>query len=92
MEAFHQGVTQVGMVWALLLTLGFLAAALRGPTLLDRVLAIDALGICVIAVLALNAIHHGERAYLDAAMVLGLLALIGTVAAARYLERGGLFR
>ncbi len=89
MTALHEWVLRIGTVWSLLLVLGFLGAAVRGPSLLDRVLAVSGLATCLVAVLALLAFLRAEVAYLDAALAVALLAFVGTVAAARFRGGGG---
>jgi multicomponent Na+:H+ antiporter subunit F len=60
----------------------------KGPDVVDRVVAIDLLTIVTIALIALLA-HTMERfIYLDVALVYGLLSFLGVLAVARYLERG----
>jgi multicomponent Na+:H+ antiporter subunit F len=59
---------------------------LRGPTLPDRVISIDLLGILIVCVLVVMAGDSGQHAYLDVAMVIALISFVGTVAYARYLE------
>ncbi|MDT8305054.1 MAG: monovalent cation/H+ antiporter complex subunit F [Anaerolineae bacterium] len=60
----------------------------RGPSLPDRVVALDQIGIHVVALSAVYSIQVGELVFLDVAVVTGLLAFIATVAFARYLEQG----
>ena len=58
----------------------------RGPTLPDRVVALDLIGICSVGLMVLASALSGERAFLDAAVVVALLGFLGTVAYARYTE------
>jgi multicomponent Na+:H+ antiporter subunit F len=58
----------------------------RGPTLPDRVVALDLIGICSVGLMVLGSALSGERAFLDAAVVVALLGFLGTVAYARYTE------
>ena len=60
----------------------------RGPTLPDRVISIDLLGIQIVCVLVVAAGEFGQQAFLDVAMVIALISFVGTVAYASYLERG----
>lgn len=62
---------------------------MRGPSLPDRVISLDLLGILIVCVLVLLAGDSGQHAFLDVAMVIALISFVGTVAYARYLERGG---
>jgi multicomponent Na+:H+ antiporter subunit F len=65
------------------------ARLLRGPTLPDRVVALDLIALEVVAAVAVYDIATEQPVLFDAAIVLALLAFLGTVAFARYLERGG---
>ena len=59
----------------------------RGPTLPDRVIAIDLIGALLVCVLVVMAGSTSEQAFLDVAMVIALISFVGTVAYARYIER-----
>ena len=61
---------------------------LRGPSLPDRVVALDLMATLIIALSATYAVATGQHAYLDAAIVLALITFLGTVAFAYYLHRG----
>ena len=77
------------------LTMLAVAAALtfirlaKGPTLPDRVIAIDLIGVLLVCLLVLMAGVTGQQAFLDVAMVVALISFVGTVAYARYIEREG---
>lgn len=58
-----------------------------GPHALDRVIAFDLTGVLISVALAALAIVHDSAAYLDISMGLAILAFVGTVAVAHYLER-----
>lgn len=79
------------LVWAtLLLVLGGLLL-LRTRSTLERVLVLDALVTIVIAVLTLLSYLREVSYYIDAALVLALLAFTSTLAAARTVGRGDPF-
>ena len=59
---------------------------------LTRILALDTLTLILIAFLALSTDAADTSHALDAALVLALLSFVGTLAAARYYSRGGLFQ
>ena len=60
----------------------------RGPSLPDRVVALDQISMHVVALVALYTIRTGQLVFLDAAVVAALLSFLTTVAFARYLEQG----
>ena len=59
----------------------------RGPTLPDRVIAIDLMGVLIVCLLVVVAASTAQQAFLDVAMVIALISFVGTVAYARYVER-----
>ena len=61
----------------------------RGPTLPDRVVALDLMGVLTVGMIAAYEIAMNQPVLLDTATVLALVAFLGTVAFARYLERRG---
>ena len=60
---------------------------LRGPTLPDRVVALDLIGVLIVCVMVAVAATSGQQAYLDVAIVIALVSFVGTVAYASYIER-----
>jgi len=77
-------------------TLGILGAALlialvrlvKGPTLPDRIVAMDLIGMLVVGLIVVLAGWSRVLATLDAAIVIALVGFLGTVAYATYVERG----
>lgn len=62
--------------------------AVVGPSVPDRILAINIVGTKTLVVLVLLAYISRQAMYIDVALVYGLLNYIVTLAAARYLETG----
>ena len=60
----------------------------KGPTASDRAVAVDTITTTVVALLVLLGFVFNRYVYLDVALVYSLLAFVGLVALARYLERG----
>ena len=60
---------------------------LKGPTIEDRIVAFDLLTTIAIALLSVYAIKTVSITILDVGIILALLAFLGTVAFAYYLER-----
>ncbi|OMF60254.1 Na(+)/H(+) antiporter subunit F [Paenibacillus sp. FSL R5-0490] len=69
-------------------TLALIYRVIKGPTTPDRVVALDAIGINLVAIVALTSIALNTNAYLEVILLLGILAFIGTVAFSKYLEKG----
>jgi len=68
------------------LAIAFVRLAI-GPTLADRVVALDMMTITIIAVCGVTAVATGVYALLDVALVLALVGFLATVALARFAER-----
>lgn len=59
----------------------------KGPSLADRVIALDLISIVSIGIVTTYAIRTDEPSLLDAAIILALISFLGTVTFARYMER-----
>ena len=83
------------IIWACWIGLGCLSLGLlltiirlvRGPTLPDRILALDLITTLALGFIVLVAILTGFHLYLDIAISLGLVGFLSTVALARYVLR-----
>lgn len=60
---------------------------LKGPSLSDRVVALDLLITTGVGIIAVYSIITRQAAFLDIAMILALIAFLGTVAFSYYLEK-----
>ncbi len=60
---------------------------LRGPTLPDRILALDTVSINTIALLVLYGIRVGSSVYFEAALIIAMLGFVSTVALSKYVMR-----
>ena len=69
--------------------LGFLARAVRGPSLADRVLALDGLLAVGVAALVARAVATGDGSFLPVAVVLTLVGFISPATVARFIEGQG---
>ena len=61
---------------------------LRGPSLPDRILALDTLYIDSLALLVLVGVYRDTPLYFEAALVISMLGFVGTVVLSKYLMRG----
>jgi multicomponent K+:H+ antiporter subunit F len=59
-----------------------------GPSLPDRILALDTLSVNAIALLVLYGIRQGSALYFEAALMIAMMGFVGTVALCKYLLRG----
>lgn len=77
-------ITVLCLIVALLLTVYRL---LRGPTLADRVVALDLISMLLVVFLVVFKFVSGIDAYMYAAISLALIAFLATVAFAHYIDR-----
>lgn len=73
------------------LTFSILATIYRlvkGPSAPDRVQALDVLGINIIAGVAVFSVFLSSTAFFEVILLIGILSFIGTIAFARFIERG----
>jgi multicomponent Na+:H+ antiporter subunit F len=61
---------------------------IKGPTNPDRAIALDSIGINLIAMAALIAIQLRTTFFNEVILLIGILAFIGTVALAKFIEKG----
>ncbi|MCE5203771.1 MAG: monovalent cation/H+ antiporter complex subunit F [Coriobacteriales bacterium] len=86
MQGFFWGIAIFLLVNAFLC----LVRAYRGPTVVDRILAVNIVGTKTLVVLVLLAYVFGRTMYLDVAFVYAMLNFIVSVTAARFIETGRL--
>jgi multicomponent Na+:H+ antiporter subunit F len=85
----------IDLLWAVgmaLLLLGFasLWRVDRGPTIQDRILAVNVAGSKTLVLLVVLATIAGHPFLIDVAIILGLLNLVITLAVTRFIEAGRL--
>lgn len=82
------------LLWVMYVCLAMLSISIvlsfirlvKGPSLPDRVVALDLIAYQAIALMIVYAITMGQSNFLEAALVLALIAFLGTVAFARFIE------
>lgn len=87
MEISTLGIAAFAVLAAMGITL---IRALRGPTVYDRVLAVNSFGTLTVVVLALHGFLTGRPEFLDIAMAYALINFVGTVAVLKFFEYGDL--
>jgi multicomponent Na+:H+ antiporter subunit F len=65
-------------------------AAIRiilGPSMPDRVIGLDMIGVNLIATIAVISVLMNTKAFLEVILILGILSFIGTIAFSKFIER-----
>lgn len=61
---------------------------IKGPSMPDRVMALDLIGINVIASVAILSMITETTAFIEVILLIGILSFVGTIALSRFIERG----
>jgi multicomponent Na+:H+ antiporter subunit F len=67
----------------------FVVRGVCGPSLADRIVAVDALVVSIVALIMVESMRTGRSWFLGVALVVAFVGFIGTTAAARFVERRG---
>ncbi|MDL2260779.1 cation:proton antiporter [Methanimicrococcus sp. OttesenSCG-928-J09] len=81
-------VTSIALVIA---TLALFLAVYRlfvGPTIMDRVASLDAIGNTLVVIFAIYAFSQQSQFLIDIAILLALISFIGTLALSKYIDKG----
>lgn len=90
--AFLGYVVQGALAVAALLTLACSYRVIRGPTVPDRVVALDTIGTNVVAIGVLFALATDRGIFVLIALVLAIVGFISTVTVARYVVEGDIIQ
>jgi len=63
-----------------------LVRAIKGPTVYDRILAVNAFGTLTVALISVYGFLSGRPDFLDLALVYALINFIGTIAVSKFVE------
>ena len=83
---------EVAMLGILVTMLIALVAAVRGPTVFDRILAINMFGTKTVLLIAVSGFLTGRPEWLDLALVYALVNFIGSIAVLKFVRFGNLAR
>lgn len=61
---------------------------IKGPTIPDRVIALDAMTTVIVVMLGIYSFDQSSVFFMDVALVLSIIAFVGTVTIAKYLDEG----
>lgn len=87
MGTFIETALELGFIMVVLSVVMAFVRLVKGPSLQDRVVALDMMTVAIVAFCGLAAIRYNTTAFLDVALVLALVGFLATVALARFAER-----
>lgn len=81
-------IIEVSLVLMAIATVLSMYRVFRGPTTVDRIISIDIMTTITTGLMVLSALYYKRAIFLDVALVYAVLAFLGVIAFARYLEGG----
>ncbi len=78
----------VSLTIILLSMVGLLYRLYKGPSVPDRLIALDALGIMIISATALLAIIFETNFFIEVILLVAIISFIGTVAFSKFIQKG----
>jgi multisubunit Na+/H+ antiporter MnhF subunit len=83
--------TQAALIVLVILTIPCAYRVWIGPSVADRLQAIDAITTLLIGIIIVLALMRGTTMFIDVAIAIAAFGFIGTVALARYISEGKVF-
>ena len=83
-----KGILAIALIFFTITVVICLYRVIKGPTLPDRVVALDMIGVNMLSMIAIISLLQRTTAYLEVILILGILSFIGTIAFSKYIERG----
>ena len=83
-----KGILTIALIFFTITVVICLYRVIKGPTLPDRVVAVDMIGVNMLSMIAIISLLQNTTAYLEVILILGILSFIGTIAFSKYIERG----
>jgi multicomponent Na+:H+ antiporter subunit F len=84
-----EGAVALGLALLALSLLAAFARLVRGPSVPDRIVALDLIAATLVAAAIVHAIGTGLAVFVDVAIAVALVSYLGTVALAHAIESGG---
>ncbi len=86
-----EGMLTISLIILSIATLGLVYRVIKGPSVPDRVMGLDSIGINLIAITAITSILLKTDAFLEVILLIGIIAFVGTVAFSKFLQKGEIF-
>ena len=78
----------ISLIIVVLSIFGLLYRLFFGPSIPDRLIALDAIGVMIISATALLSILFKTNFFLEVILLIAIMSFIGTVAFAKFIEKG----
>lgn len=81
----------ISLVFMVLSLIPCLYRIIKGPSIPDRVVAVDAMTTVIVVMLGVYSFLQNSVFFMDVALVLAIIAFVGTVTISKYLDEGVVF-
>ena len=78
----------VCLILILLAIVGMLYRVFRGPSIPDRLIALDAIGVMLISSIALLSVIFDTGFFMEVILLIAIMSFIGTVSFSKFIEKG----
>ena len=86
-----EAILYIALFILIIAIVGFLIRIFIGPSIADRIMGLDALGITIVGFIGVVMILQDTIAYSDIVLVISILSFVSTVALTKFIERGAIF-
>ncbi|MCM3639224.1 Na(+)/H(+) antiporter subunit F1 [Sporosarcina luteola] len=78
----------VSLILVVLSMIGIMFRVFRGPSVPDRLIALDGIGVMLISAIALISILFDTAFFIDVILLIAIMSFIGTVSFSKFIEKG----
>ncbi|RFB15119.1 Na(+)/H(+) antiporter subunit F1 [Bacillus timonensis] len=78
----------LALVFLSVSTIAYIYRVIKGPSIPDKVIALDAIGINLVGITAIISIILRSNSFLEVILLIAIVAFVGTVAFSKFLEKG----
>ncbi|MHA6261235.1 Na(+)/H(+) antiporter subunit F1 [Sporosarcina sp. CAU 1771] len=78
----------VSLIIVIVSMIGLLYRVFKGPSIPDRLVALDAIGVMIISATALLSILFDTKFFVEIILLIAIMSFIGTVAFSKFIEKG----
>ena len=78
----------VSLILVVLSMIGVMFRVFRGPSVPDRLIALDGIGVMLISAIALISILFDTPFFINVILLIAIMSFIGTVSFSKFIEKG----
>ncbi|MFS0822247.1 MULTISPECIES: Na(+)/H(+) antiporter subunit F1 [Bacillus] len=78
----------LALVFLSVSTIAYIYRVIKGPSIPDKVIALDAIGVNLVGITAIVSIILRSNSFLEVILLIAIVAFVGTVAFSKFLEKG----